>query len=188
LVFVAPKANEDYTTSPLNTPTTINLLANDVYSANSIVSICSNPANGSVTIVNGIATYTPNNGYSGNDEFCYTVCDTATGLCDTALVYIIIQNQTLFIPKGFSPNGDGINDFWNIEGIDNYPNAEVTVFSRWGDEVWTNGVTGYKNNSTDGFIGNNRQNGALPDGTYYYLVNFNVDGVKNQAGFLQINR
>lgn len=188
LVFVGPKANEDYATTPLNTATTINLLANDVYSGNSIISLCSNPTNGSVTINNGTVTYTPNNGYSGNDEFCYTLCDTATGLCDTSLVHIIIQNKTLFIPQGFSPNGDGINDFWNIEGIDNFPNAEVTVFSRWGDEVWTNGVTGYKNNTTDGFIGNNRQNGALPDGTYYYLVKFNVDGIKNQAGFLQINR
>lgn len=188
LVLVGPRANDDYTTAVLNTPISIKVLTNDVYSTNTVVAICGNPSNGSVAVVNNTITYTPNNGYTGNDRFCYIICDTATGLCDTAIVFIIVQNKTLFIPQGFSPNGDGINDFWNIESIENYPNAEVTVFNRWGDEIWVSGVNGYKNNATDAFAGNNKQNNPLPDATYYYVVKFNIDGVKNQAGFLQINR
>lgn len=188
LVFVGPTANPDYSTTPVNTPVNISLLPNDITSANTVASLCGNPSNGTVTITNGVATYTPNTGYSGNDEFCYVICDTVTGLCDTSMAYIIIQNSLLFIPQGFSPNGDGINDFFNITGVENYPNAEVTIYNRWGDEVWTNGVSGYKNNMTDGFIGKNKQDNILPDGTYYYVVKFNVDKLKNQAGFLQIHR
>jgi gliding motility-associated-like protein len=188
LVFVAPRANDDYATTAVNTPINITLMSNDIISGNTVASLCSNPSNGTVTIVNGVATYTPNTGYSGNDQFCYVICDTATGLCDTAIAYIVIQNNVLFIPQGFSPNGDGINDFWNIQGIENYPNAEVVVFNRWGDEVWASGVNGYKNNSTDGFIGDNKQNNILPDATYYYVVKFNSNDIKNQAGFLQIHR
>lgn len=188
LVLVGPRANDDYSTTEVNTPVNITLHTNDVLSPNTVASICRNPAHGTVVIVNGIATYTPNDGYSGNDNFCYIICDTVTGLCDSATVYIVIQNRTLFIPQGFSPNGDGINDFFNITGIENYPNAEVTIFNRWGDEVWTNGVNGYKNNITDAFIGNNKQDNPLPDATYYYVVKFNVNGINNQAGFVQISR
>ena len=188
LVFVGPTANPDHATTPMNASVNISLLTNDITSINTVANLCSNASNGSVTIVNGIATYTPNNGYIGNDEFCYVICDTITGLCDTSMAHIVVQNNLLFIPQGFSPNGDGINDFFNITGIENYPNAEVTIYNRWGDEVWANGVSGYKNNMSDGFIGKNKQDGILPDGTYYYVVKFNVEKLNNQAGYIQIHR
>jgi gliding motility-associated-like protein len=59
----------------------------------------------------------------------------------------------------FSPNGDGYNDFFEIDNIILHPNAELTIFNRWGQEVYK--AKGYRNN----WAGED-----LPDGTYYYVL------------------
>jgi gliding motility-associated-like protein len=67
------------------------------------------------------------------------------------------------IPNAFSPNGDGINDTWNIQALDTYPEADVTVFNRYGSIVFNK--KGYKipwNGTYD--------NQPLPVGTYYYVI------------------
>jgi len=67
------------------------------------------------------------------------------------------------IPNAFSPNGDGINDTWQISALNSYPNAKVEVFNRFGQSVYRS--SGY-NRPWDG-----RVNGKLlPPGTYYYLI------------------
>ncbi len=65
----------------------------------------------------------------------------------------------LTIPNGFTPNGDGINDKWEIDGIGTYPNSVVEVYNRWGNVVFRS-------------ISDNAQwNGdALPLGIYYYSI------------------
>jgi gliding motility-associated-like protein len=74
----------------------------------------------------------------------------------TRIVY-----SDLFIPSGFSPNGDGINDFWQIVGIDKYPNISVYIYNRLGVKVFSS--NNYKND-WNGFF-----NGIkVPDGTYFY--------------------
>ena len=188
LVIVPVNARDDYKNTELDQAVDITLTSNDAVSANSVITICDNPANGTIAIVGYTATYTPNTGYSGQDVFCYILCDTLTGFCDTAYVYLNITNQIFFIPQGFSPNGDGMNDFFNIVGIEKYPNSEVTIFNRWGDEVWISADGGYQNTMTDGFTGLNKKSNPLPDATYYYVLKFNVAGMKNQSGFIQINR
>ena len=40
------------------------------------------------------------------------------------------------IHDGISPNGDGINDTWVVDGIQNYPANKVQVFDKWGDMVF----------------------------------------------------
>ena len=74
---------------------------------------------------------------------------------------IIYSN--LFIPSGFSPNGDGINDFWQIVGIDKYPNTIVYIYNRLGVKVFSS--NNYKND-WNGFYNGNK----VPDGTYFYEV------------------
>lgn len=67
------------------------------------------------------------------------------------------------IPNVFSPNGDGINDTWRIKYLDNFPNAMVDVYNRYGQLVFHS--IGYSKN-WDG-----KSNGKdLPVGTYYYLI------------------
>ena len=69
----------------------------------------------------------------------------------------------LFIPSGFSPNGDGINDFWQIVGIDKYPNTIVYIYNRLGVKVFSS--NNYKND-WNGFYNGNK----VPNGTYFYEV------------------
>ncbi len=65
----------------------------------------------------------------------------------------------------FTPNGDGTNDTWYVEGIRNFPDNEVTVYNIYGNEVFK--TQSYQNDWLGTF------NGAeLPDGSYYYLIRF----------------
>jgi gliding motility-associated-like protein len=93
----------------------------------------------------------------------YTVTVTTPGGCvvtDTVTVFVLPQ---VVIPSGFTPNGDGQNDVWNIRNIDQFPNAVVELFNRWGEELFRS--VGYKT-PWDGTYDNK----PLPVGTYYYII------------------
>lgn len=70
---------------------------------------------------------------------------------------------------GFSPNGDGINDLWELPCINDYTNQEIQVLNRWGQRVFFS--LGY----SDPWDG--RSSGEpLPSGTYYYLIVMELNG------------
>jgi gliding motility-associated-like protein len=70
------------------------------------------------------------------------------------------------IPRLFTPNGDGANDFWIIEGIESNPNCELNLFDKRGRRVLTIKASAFPVTGWDG-----TSNGtALPDGTYYYVL------------------
>ncbi|RZL30138.1 MAG: gliding motility-associated C-terminal domain-containing protein, partial [Pedobacter sp.] len=89
--------------------------------------------------------------------------------------------QNVEAPNTFSPNGDGINDVWNIKYLNTYPNGTVEIFDRNGQKVYSSNK-GY-NNPFDG----NFNKKPLPVGTYYYIINPN-SGRKNITGNLTIIR
>ncbi|MCS6823947.1 MAG: Ig-like domain-containing protein [Cytophagaceae bacterium] len=119
----------------------------------------------------GIYTYIPATGYYGTEQIVYTACD-GCGACDTSIIEIkVIKALPVFIPDGFSPNGDGHHDVFFIEGIDKFKVA-VRVYNRWGSLVYIN-----KNydNSWDGTSNHGLKIGErLPDGTYFIVVE--IDG------------
>ncbi len=79
-----------------------------------------------------------------------------------------IQNE-LIIPEAFSPNGDLINDLWKIGNIDFYPQAEITIYNRWGQLVWKS-ERGYPQ------PWNGKSNGAdLPVDSYHYVIDLHND-------------
>jgi gliding motility-associated-like protein len=92
-----------------------------------------------------------------------------------------------FIPQGISPNNDGINDFLVIPGIMGFKN-KISVYNRWGNIVYQ--VENYANNwsgETNNAYELIAEDGKLPDGTYYYIVDFY--GAKPTIGtFVYINR
>jgi len=81
--------------------------------------------------------------------------------------------------KGFSPNGDGINDFWLIKGIEAFPDNEVKVFNRWGNLVFE--TRNYDNNNV---AWHGLANKRVPETTYYFVIN--VKGLKPITGFVVI--
>jgi gliding motility-associated-like protein len=82
---------------------------------------------------------------------------------DTVRINIIPEIK---IPNGISPNGDGKNDTWIIDNIQQFPDCLVEVYNRWGELLFTS--TGYTK-PWDG-----KYNGKdLPVGTYYYVINLN---------------
>ncbi|GAA4415111.1 hypothetical protein GCM10023187_45310 [Nibrella viscosa] len=93
---------------------------------------------------------------------------------------------TLFIPGGFSPNGDGINDTFVISGTAGLI-VSLEVYNRWGHLVYKN--DDYKND-WDGTSNTGMQvgttTGGLPEGTYYYVVRLS-DG-REFVKYLTINR
>ncbi len=141
---------------------------------------------GTVNIsANGDFSYTPNKGYKGEDKFIYRVCDDGDPLkCAEANVFITIVQSELFVPKGFSPDGDGENDEFIIYGAEKY-NVSLTIFNRWGNIVYEN--KSYKNEWTgianQGIVIGEK----LPDGTYFYMVDLN-NGEKPQTNYLIIKR
>ena len=82
---------------------------------------------------------------------------------DTVTVYVYPEVK---IPNGFSPNGDGKNDVWQIDFIDQFPDCEVEVYNRWGEQLFYS--KGYAVPFNGQYKGKN-----LPVGTYYYVVKLN---------------
>lgn len=89
------------------------------------------------------------------------------------------MNFSIFsIPNAFTPNNDGINDTWKIDGLEVYPNSEITVFDKYGTKVFYT-----KTNGTFEWDGTLNQR-KLPTGTYWYILKIS-DGRLFQ-GFLFI--
>jgi gliding motility-associated-like protein len=182
-------AVDDNITTGLNDPINISILLNDSIPAggtDTSITIITNPANGTAVLNgDGTVTYDPVDGFIGRDSFEYVLCITYpdTVLCDTAWVFINIELDSIYIPNGFSPNGDGTNDEFDIPGITNYPEATLRVFNRWGDEVWDSKLP-YVARKWDG---NNDFGNPLPDGTYYYILDLK-DGKTRIARFVVLHR
>jgi len=91
-----------------------------------------------------------------------------TGDCESERVpaNITISSANLSIPNTFTPNDDGINDYWVIKGLEPYPAVDVQIFTRYGQKVFES--KGYSQ-PFDGNYGNAK----LPPGVYYYIINLN---------------
>lgn len=71
--------------------------------------------------------------------------------------------ESILIPDAFTPNGDGINETWELKGIESYPNCRVTIYNRWGEVIFHS--KGYQN-AFDGTVA-----GALQmPGVYAYKI------------------
>jgi len=91
-------------------------------------------------------------------------------------------NETcLIIPNAISPNGDLINDVWNIGMKELYPSMEVKIFNRWGEPIWRS-EKGYPK-PWDG-----KTNGSeLPIDSYHYIIDLH-NGSKPLIGNVTIVR
>jgi gliding motility-associated-like protein len=82
-------------------------------------------------------------------------------------VFIKVSPE-LTVPNTFTPNGDGINDFWEIKGLIAYQDAVIDIFNRYGTKLYHS--IGYSTPWDGTFNGQ-----ALSPGTYYYIINTKVN-------------
>ncbi|MCG2419390.1 gliding motility-associated C-terminal domain-containing protein [Aequorivita sp. F47161] len=91
----------------------------------------------------------------------------------TASFLLTTENCAPFIPQGFSPNGDGINDEFEISNLLNiYENFELNIYSREGNLIHTaHNTDGFWDGvATKGFLVTGKR---VPVGTYYYVLVLN---------------
>lgn len=86
------------------------------------------------------------------------------------------------VTNAFSPNGDNVNDFWIINGIQSHPLNKVMIFNRWGDKMLD--FTNYDNvnNVWDGKY----KGSTVASGTYYFIIEYH-DTNEQKAGWIQVN-
>ncbi|MHA3786584.1 Ig-like domain-containing protein [Flavobacterium hauense] len=91
----------------------------------------------------------------------------------------------LTVYSEFTPNNDGINDYFNIDCIEFYPNNKLEIYNRYGSLVYTKGSYANDFDGTANVDGVVKRGEQLPAGTYFYVLE--VDG-KSKTGWLYIAR
>ena len=176
-----PVALDDSIKTRYNLNVTIPIVLNDTLNAADSIAVLREPTKGTVTIlIDKTAIYTPNLNFCGKDTFQYVVCNRFG--CDSAWVRVDVScGDSLLIFNAISPNGDGKNDGFYLRGIENYPDNEVLIFNRWGNEVYRK--KGYRNDEAWQGTWNNK---AVPEGTYFYQIYLNDANLQKYTGYLQI--
>jgi gliding motility-associated-like protein len=93
------------------------------------------------------------------------------------------ENDGILVHQGVSPNGDGIDDFLQIDNITNYPDNRLAIMNR--NSILVYEAKGY-DNASRAFDGHSNKNGQMQlPGTYFYELDYVVDGIiKHKTGFL----
>jgi gliding motility-associated-like protein len=100
-------------------------------------------------------------------------------------VFSIKDCVSIKIPDAFSPNGDGVNDYFVIPNIDNYPKNSLKIFNRWGTEIYQ--AAPYQG-KWDGKSHHPASLGEdLPVSTYYYILDLGT-GEEAYHGFVYLKR
>jgi gliding motility-associated-like protein len=93
----------------------------------------------------------------------YTVTVTNIYGCSGSMSVTVFVKGKFEFPSGFTPNGDGMNDLWELDFLSDFPDATVVIFNRWGQVVFES--KGYRQPWDGTFEGQ-----ELPVGTYYYVI------------------
>jgi len=103
---------------------------------------------------------------------------TCEGIGRLPVTVSIINCNEIIIPDGFSPNGDNINDTFDIVDIrEIYPNFKIEFYNRYGNVLYKGNANtpNWDGMSNEGGI--KLGNGVAPVGVYFYILEFN-DGIK----------
>lgn len=127
--------------------------------------------------------------YFGYDFTTQTGCISENHLEVTvSLLDCDAAEYSFFVPDGFSPNGDNINDTFKIPDIEFlYPDYTLEIFNRYGNVMFKGNKNkpdwDGKNSEAAGF-----GDGIAPNGVYFYIINFNKDNKRPAQGRLYLNR
>lgn len=195
-------AQPDSLTVPYQEIVTIDLLKNDLFTGVPELSVIYEDENSLlISEENGVLEVYNQDILSDTViELKYILYDEINELfSDTVLVVLVIEsslqdpfdpplNDSLgvssgepFIPSGFSPNGDGVNDYFEILNMELVPNNSLEVFNRWGQSVY------YQDNYDNSWQGGNNNDNALIEGTYFYIF-INTDSNQKYSGYVLIKK
>jgi len=131
-----------------------------------------------------VVYFLPNSGVKDFELLGEVSIDQVQDRTDNNRVVAKINNfvslsKVTMIPNLISPNGDGKNDYFVIQGIEGYVERELTIFDRWGTKV-------YYSKSYD----NSWDAAGLADGTFYYILKLSENGEspKINKGFITVLR
>jgi len=114
----------------------------------------------------------------------YYVTQTENG-CESSssMVQITIEECSIIIPTAITPDGDGVNETWQLNDIDKiYPKNVVTIYNRWGNLIYQSNEGQYELTPWDGTFNNEK----MPVGSYYFVIEFN-DGIStNKTGIVTL--
>jgi gliding motility-associated-like protein len=119
-----------------------------------------------------------------DSRFVITVTDQEWGCTGKDSVDVTVKtniDDLITIYNAISPNGDGENDVWWVDGITLFPENKVTIFNRWGDKVRE--FHKYDNRIVF-WDGTNREGKLVSDGTYYYVLE--IKDIKTYTGWIQV--
>jgi gliding motility-associated-like protein len=106
----------------------------------------------------------------------------SVGCDDFDTITVTVNEPTVIVvPNLFTPNGDGANDVWDLRTVPGIDDSKVTVFNRWGKEVYSS--LKYDHTWDGTYEGN-----PLPEGTYVYIIEYLKGGLEIVKGNLQIIR
>ena len=184
-----PIAVDDYVELEQGKYEIVNVLANDLYLYDLEIhlEILSQPENGSASITQDQKINLVIDKFILNrDSLIYRVCD-GDGDCAIGTLWITLSNSfdNSYIPQGFSPNGDGINDIFNIPSFEQFVPLKIMIMDRNGRLVFTSDEY---DNKWDGYANAGTYNGELlPAGIYYYKLTVPYIS-KEITGYIYLNR
>jgi gliding motility-associated-like protein len=149
------------------------------------IKVVTQPASGALaTISNGVLTIDyKGKPFSGTESILIEACNT-NGICSQQAFDIEVAGEVI-VYNAVSPNGDQKNDFLFLQYIEVIPAAainRVSIYNRWGDEVFS--VADY-DNRTRVFAGTTPNGDKLPTGTYFYKIVM-PNANKTLTGFLNL--
>lgn len=104
----------------------------------------------------------------------YTVTITDANGCSITLSFTLDQPMDVVMPTGYTPNGDGSNDSYVVQGLEAYPDNRIIIYNRWGNVVYD------RVRYTNDWSGENQQGEPLPNGTYFVVLTLTPDGAPMQ--------
>jgi gliding motility-associated-like protein len=109
------------------------------------------------------------------DHIVYRVIASTPNLCPMKDSVVVFVTKSILIPNMFSPNGDNINDTWEIFGIQNFRDCEVSIFNRWGEIIY------YSKGYTNPWDGKYKDQ-LVSAGQYVYEIR----GASQREGFVYV--
>jgi gliding motility-associated-like protein len=189
----APVAVRDSVNALRKTPFSGNVLLNDFDIEGDAITLSTTPVkdvmHGQVTFESdGRFRYSSLVTYRGIDSLVYKICDSGTPMgCSEGTLIINVGDLPLRVYEGVSPNGDGNNEYLQIDGIDFYTENQVRIFDRYNNEVFQ--IWGYNNEDRvwSGQANKGIGTDVLPEGAYFYVINLG-DGSALINGFVVLKR